>query len=122
MLKARSIFALPFSSFVLIAAAVLSGCGGGGGGGDVGVSATSVCDRARACGSLSEAGYNACVADGEHTQSEADAAGCSAEFQALVECGVNEGICSNGQFSAQGVCDVEYGTFKACTGSAGSPN
>jgi hypothetical protein len=112
MLKARSIFALPSSFSILVAGALVSGCGG--------ASVSSICDEAFECGSLTKVEYDECIADGERTQAEAEKAGCSAEFQSAVECGANKGTCTNGQFSAQGVCDAEWGEFQACTNSAGS--
>ena len=76
---------------------------------------TSTCDAAFECGSLSKTQYDACVADAQRYEITAQKTGCDTQFQAVIDCGEEEGICSNGKYSAS-TCDNEWQAFKVCSG------
>lgn len=77
--------------------------------------ATSVCDAALDCGSLTQAQYDACVADAQRFEIMAEKTGCDVELQSAVDCSGEEGICQNGQYTAY-TCDSEWQQFQSCAG------
>jgi len=109
MSHARFVSFFSLVSFTAVLAVSATGCGKPG--------ATSTCDAAFDCGSLTKAQYDACVVEAEQFEITANKTGCVAQFQAVIDCGEAEGICSNGQYSAY-TCDNEWQAFQFCAGES----
>ena len=87
-------------------AATATGCGG--------VSTSSLCEDICACERCTTNDFNACVAKGDKAAEEADAAGCSLQFEDAVACSSASVSCNNSRAAAEG-CKVELAALTQCS-------
>jgi hypothetical protein len=103
MLVTRLRAFFPLSIFVLLTGALALGCGG-----------ATIEDVCNICSGDKKA-VAACVIDGAEEQSRAEKAGCSSEFQALVDCARETATCSAGGHVEAKDCDAEEALVEKCS-------
>lgn len=93
---------LPLTAFLLLTSALTTGCGG--------ATVEDVCNTCKGDSTKVEA----CTKDGLREQSRAETAGCTGEFQALVDCAVDKSTCSaDGDIKTE-ACDPESDAYEKC--------
>jgi hypothetical protein len=98
--------AAAFVTLALFGGAMTSvGCGG--------LSTSPLCAEFCACQSCTSNDMQACEDEGEKASDEADAAGCSSEFDAVVSCALAKVTCDGEKPSVKG-CEAEQTALAKC--------
>jgi len=101
-------FAAAFVTLALFGGATTSvGCGGS--------SVPSLCADFCACERCTSNDLQKCEDEGEAASDAADAAGCSSEFDAVVDCAIEKVTCSGDNVLIKG-CDSEQAALAKCPG------
>lgn len=70
------------------------------------------CDKQCDCEKCATSAYDACVATGASDSQDALTAGCTSELDAVHDCVVRTGVCTEKEFSTK--CDAQKATLKTC--------
>lgn len=107
MKKNSSKFIAMFITLALSGGAATAGCGGG--------VISSLCEDICACQGCTSNDLKACEEQGDKTAEQADAVGCSSQFEAAVTCAGAHISCKETQALVTEGCDAEQAALAKCS-------
>jgi hypothetical protein len=82
----------------------------------------SLCEELCSCEQCDQTAEDACRAEQDALQAQAEAANCTAELDDFVDCAAENNQCLNGQFQVSADCGAAQSTYLACLGGGPCPS